>query len=96
MWLAMAGGRRRLLTVSALLGHTQVTTTNTHLASSPAVAEKEFRGFEERRGTAFPNLSQTVLPDPSGFEKAPATVHLKAARKTGPLWGFFSGRGERI
>jgi integrase len=39
-----------LLTVSALLGHTQVTTTNTYLASSPAIAEGELRAFEERRG----------------------------------------------
>ena len=64
-----------LLTVSALLGHTQVTTTNTYLASSPAIAEKELRRFEERRGNSFSNLSQSVQPDPSGLEKAAAAVH---------------------
>lgn len=55
-----------LLTISALLGHTQVTTTNTYLASSPAIVEEELRAFEERRGNAFPNLSQTGSPDPLG------------------------------
>lgn len=64
-----------LLTVSALLGHTQVTTTNTYLASSPAVAEEELRAFEERRGNGFPNLSQTASTDPSGSEKASEAVH---------------------
>jgi integrase len=64
-----------LLTVSALLGHTQVTTTNTYLASSPAVAEDELRAFEAGRGNAFPNLSQTAPPDPSGLEKASEAVH---------------------
>jgi integrase len=64
-----------LLTVSALLGHTQVTTTNTYLASSPAVAEDELRAFEAGRGNAFPNLSQTASPDPSGVEKASEAVH---------------------
>ena len=39
-----------LLTVSALLGHAQVTTTNTYLASSPVVAEDELRAFEQERG----------------------------------------------
>jgi integrase len=48
-----------LLTVSALLGHAQVTTTNTYLASSPAIAEEELRAFEERRNNAaLPSLAQ--------------------------------------
>ena len=68
-------GRVGLLTVSALLGHTQVTTTNTYLASSPAIAEEELRAFEESRGNAFPNLSQTASPNPSGVEKASEAVH---------------------
>jgi integrase len=68
-------GRVGLSTVSALLGHTQVTTTNTYLASSPAIAEEELRAFEESRGNAFPNLSQTASPNPSGVEKASEAVH---------------------
>jgi integrase len=64
-------GRVGLLTVSALLRHTQVTTTNTYLASSPAVAEEELRVFEESRGNAFPNRSAR----PHGVEKAGRAVH---------------------
>jgi hypothetical protein len=64
-----------LLTVSALLGHAKVTTTNTYLASSPAILEEELRAFEERRGNGLPNLSQTASPDPSSVEKGTTAVH---------------------
>ena len=49
-----------LLTISALLGHTQVTTTNTYLASLPAVAEEELRTFEQRR-SALVSTAAAVL-----------------------------------
>ena len=64
-----------LLTISALLGHTQVTTTNTYLASSPTIAAEELRAFEGRRGNDFSKLSQTPNANPSGDEKAPVAVH---------------------
>jgi hypothetical protein len=57
------------------LTHTQVTTTNIYLASSPAIAEEELRAFEARRGNAFPNLSQTAEADPSAIEKVSEAVH---------------------
>lgn len=54
-------GGVRLLTVSALLGHTQVTTTNTYLASSPAVAEEELRAFfETQRAHGSADASEAV------------------------------------
>jgi hypothetical protein len=56
-------------------GHAQVTTTNTYLASSPAIAEAELRAFEERRGNGLPNLSQTSGDDPSAFGKPTEAVH---------------------
>ncbi len=68
-------GGMNLLTVSAFLGHTQVTTTNIYLKSSPTAAWEELRTFEERRGNALPNLSQTGSPDPSGVGKASEAVH---------------------
>ena len=64
-----------LLTVRTLLGHTQVTTTNTHLASSPAIAEKQLERFEERCGASFSNLSHSAPSDPSGLEKVATAVH---------------------
>jgi hypothetical protein len=64
-----------LLTVSAFLGHTQVTTMNIYLKSSPTAAWEELRVFEERRGNALPNLSQTGSADPSGVGKASEAVH---------------------
>ena len=48
-----------LLTVSSLLGHTNVTTTNIYLASWPVLAEAELRAYEARRA-AFPNPSQST------------------------------------
>jgi integrase len=71
-WLEAGVG---LLTVSYYLGHKKVTTTDTYLASSPTIRREELRAFEERRGNAFPNLSQTAATDPSGFEKAKEAVH---------------------
>jgi hypothetical protein len=63
-----------LLTVSALLGHTNVTTTNIYLASSPVLAEAELRAFEARRAP-FSNLSQTPDSDLPDSSPAEVTVH---------------------
>jgi integrase len=70
-WFEARGG---LLTVSALLGHTQVATTNTYLASSTAIAEDELRAFEESRANAFPNLLKPMRPT-SRVEKRGTAVH---------------------
>jgi integrase len=47
--------RVSVLTISAWLGHTHVTTTNTYLKSSPAVAEEELKAFFEARRTGRPS-----------------------------------------
>ena len=75
IWRRNAEDVQGLLTVSALLSHTQVTTTNTYLASSPAIAAEELRAFEAHRGNAFPKVSQTIKTNPSGVGKASAAVH---------------------
>jgi integrase len=61
-----------LLTVSALLGHIQVTTTNTYLAASPVTVEEELRAYEQRRGKS--TESQTPKTDPAGRTFEAGTV----------------------
>lgn len=63
-----------LLTVSTLLGHSSVTTTNIYLASSPVLAEAELRAYEARR-KAFPNLSQSGPNAPPHDEAVIEAVH---------------------
>ena len=96
-----------LLTISALLGHTQVTTTNTYLASSPPVAEDEFAsvrgGPGERFPKPFPNCPTRPLgPNPccecascSGKAKVVAAVSnrppIPSKKRLGP-----SGRHRHV
>ena len=69
----MLEGGVNLLTVSALLGHTQVTTTNTYLQASGVLAEKEVREFRRKHGKLYPGITPGTKTDRSvkGKTKSP-------------------------
>ena len=78
----MLEGGVNLLTVSRLLGHAKVSTTDTYLKASQFVADKEVRDFHRKHGKLYPGFTPAVKSEPPVAGKR---VVRKAQKRTDSL-----------